>query len=503
MSGLKRRFRNTKIIATLGPTSSSAARVLSLARAGVNVFRLNFSHGTHAEHQLRHGLVREAEQKLGQPLGVLADLQGPKLRVGEFEGGRVTLQSGDLFRLDGDAKIGDATRVELPHPEIIAALKVGHQLLLDDGKLRLQVETAAADHAITRVLVGGALSSRKGVSTPDSPLELSALTEKDRRDLGFALGLQVDWVALSFVQRARDVMELRQLVSDRAGVVAKIEKPLAMHSLDEIVKAADALMVARGDLGVEVPPEDVPVLQRRIVRACRAAGKPVIVATQMLESMVSTPTATRAEASDVATAVYGGVDAIMLSAETATGDYPVEAVSMMDRIARRVEAEQSHPTALPVEAADPARTSAGALGQAVRAIADVVELAAAITYTSSGVSALRVAHLRPSTPIIGLTPSPSTARRLSLVWGVQPLIAADVADVESMVDIALTAAIRLRLSNYDRSIVIIAGVPFGTAGSTNLLRLVTPAELQTRSASMFTAAVMSADDESLAPEETL
>lgn len=480
MNHSSRPFRSTKIIATLGPASSTATRILALARAGVDVFRLNFSHGTPTEQQMRHGLVREAERELGKPLGILADLQGPKLRVGTFAAGSITLQSGARFRLDLDATLGDAHRVELPHPEIFAALEVGHQLLLDDGKLRLQVESAAADHAVTRVVVGGVLSSRKGVSTPDSAIELSALTAKDRNDLAFALALEVDWIALSFVQRPRDVIELQQLVSGRAGIVAKIEKPLAMNSLEEIVQAADAVMVARGDLGVEVPPEDVPVLQRRIVRACRAAGKPVIVATQMLESMINTPTATRAEASDVATAVYGGVDAIMLSAETAAGEYPVEAVTMMDRIARRVEAEPTHRHALHSDTAKTLPTAAGALGEAVRAIAELVDLGGAITYTSSGASALRVAHVRPATPIIGLTPSAATARRLALVWGVQPAVAVDAADVETMVDLALAVSARLRLTASGLPLVIVAGMPFGTAGSTNLLRLVTPAELCAR-----------------------
>jgi pyruvate kinase len=465
--------RKTKIIATLGPASSTAAQIETLARAGADVFRLNFSHGTHADHQARANAIRQVEAKLGRPLGILLDLQGPKLRVGQIATGKVTLMQGAEFRLDSDPTPGDATRAYLPHPEIFAALQPGHHLLIDDGKIKLRVTHVSAGEARTQVVFGGVLSDRKGVNVPDSALAVSALTDKDKSDLAFGLALGVDWVALSFVQTAEDIKELRKLVQHRAGIIAKLEKPQALQCLDEIVAEADAVMVARGDLGVEMPPEDVPILQRRIVRACRAAGKPVVVATQMLESMITQATPTRAEASDVATAVYDGVDAVMLSAESASGDYSVEAVSMMARIITQVEADPLQRQTM--HAATPLRQvgSASAIGAAVRCIADVVSVCATVTYTSSGATAVRVAHERPESTILGLSPKQATARRLCLVWGVKPLQTKDAESVEEMVETAEQVARTLGYAVPGQTLVVVAGMPFGTPGSTNLLRLVT------------------------------
>jgi pyruvate kinase len=479
--------RATKIIATLGPAASAPAQVLALAAAGADVFRLNFSHGGHAEQQQRVQAVRAAEAQLGRPLAVLADLQGPKLRIGSLLGGALQLEAGARLRLDLDPAPGTAERVPLPHPEVFAALLPGHELLLDDGKLRLRVLEAGKRHALTEVQVGGRLTDRKGVNTPATLLPLAALTAKDRNDLALALALEVDWIALSFVQRPADVTELRAQVRGRAGIIAKLEKPQALEALEEIVAVADALMVARGDLGVELPPEDVPVVQRRIVRACRASAKPVIVATQMLESMIVAPTPTRAETSDVAGAVYDGVDAVMLSAETAAGAYPVEAVRMMDRVIRRSEADPAarpRPVALvplvplaPIAPIAPALSGGAALGVALRALAEVLPLAGTITYTASGASALRVAHERPASPILAVTPHLATARRLALVWGVQPQVERDATDVEDMVQLALAAAGRAGLTAARQPLAIVAGLPFSTPGSTNLLRLVTGAEI--------------------------
>lgn len=464
--------RKTKIIATLGPASSTAAQIEALARAGADVFRLNFSHGTHADHQARAQAIRQVESTLGRPLGILLDLQGPKLRVGQIAAGKVTLVQGAEFRLDSDPTPGDATRAYLPHPEIFAALQPGHHLLIDDGKIKLRVTHVSAGEARTHVVFGGVLSDRKGVNVPDSALAVSALTDKDKNDLAFGLALGVDWVALSFVQSANDVKELRKLVQHRAGIIAKLEKPQALQCLDDIVAEADAVMVARGDLGVEMPPEDVPILQRRIVRACRAAGKPVVVATQMLESMITQATPTRAETSDVATAVYDGVDAVMLSAESASGDYPVEAVGMMARIIMQVEADPLQRQTM--HAATPLRQagSAGAMGAAVRCIADVVKVCATVTYTSSGATALRVAHERPESTILGLSPKQATVRRLCLVWGVKPMQTKDAESVEEMVETAGQAAHTLGYAVPGQTLVVVAGMPFGTPGSTNLLRLV-------------------------------
>jgi pyruvate kinase len=470
-----RRLRNAKIVATVGPASASPERLEALFRAGADLFRLNFSHGAKEEHKARVDCLRLLEDKLDRPIGILMDLQGPKLRIGEFDFGAVDLTEGALFRLDLDPKHGDGTRIQLPHPEIFAALTEGAEILLDDGRLRLAVEKCGADFATTRVMAGGTLSNHKGVNLPGAVLPLSALTPKDREDLDFGLSLGVDWVALSFVQRPEDVTKLKRLVGNKAGVLAKLEKPSAVAEgvLESIIAQADALMVARGDLGVECPPEDVPILQKRIVAACRKAGKPVVVATQMLETMVQFPVPTRAEASDVATAIYDGADAVMLSAETAVGAHPIEAVTMMDRIIRRVERD---PLFARIRAADhsaPEHTTADAIATAARHVAHTLEASAIVTYTTSGSSAFRVARERPDVPVLGLTPRAETARRLTLVWGVHPVHTADdIHNVAEMVEIATRTA-SMDFTKPGDELVIVAGMPFGAAGTTNTLRVVT------------------------------
>jgi pyruvate kinase len=464
--------RSAKILATLGPASDSEATIEALVRAGVNAFRFNFSHGDHADHKRRLGMVRAVEQKLARPIGVLMDIQGPKLRIGRFAEGPVRVEAGAKFRLDLDDTPGDADRVGMPHPEILEALRPGHDLLLDDGRVRLKVETAAPDHALTTVVVGGRLSDRKGVNLPDTLVGRSAMTDKDCRDLQFGLELGVDWVGLSFVQRPEDVAEARRLIAGRAAVMAKIEKPAAVQWLDEIVELSDGIMVARGDLGVELPPEEVPGLQKKIIRVARAAGKPVVVATQMLESMITTATPTRAEASDVATAAYDGADALMLSAETAAGEYPVEAVAMMDRIIRRVERDPLYRNYLDAYHASAQETvSADAITLAAREVAHTMRSAAIVTYTSSGATAMRMARERPDRPILGLITKPETARRLALLWGVHGIVSEDAHDIDEMVTIACEQAKRIGIARPGSSLVITAGVPFGTPGSTNMLRI--------------------------------
>jgi pyruvate kinase len=464
--------RHAKIVATLGPASSDRQTIEALVDAGVDLFRLNFSHGTHADHRQRLQLIRSVEAGRGRPIGVMLDLQGPKLRVGRFANGPVRLVEGASFQLDLDAETaGDAARVALPHPEIFAVLEPGHELLLDDGRLRLSVQRCGADHALTKVVAGGMLSDHKGVNVPGVTLPLSALTEKDRADLDFGLSLDVDWVALSFVQRPADITEVKQIVRGRAGIVAKLEKPAAIDCLDAIVAETDAVMVARGDLGVELPAEQVPAIQKRVVAACRRTGKPVIVATQMLESMVGAPVPTRAEASDVATAIYDGVDAVMLSAESATGKFPVEAVSMMGRIIERTEADPCCRRMIDASHTTAEANAADAIGCAVHAVADLLDVAATVAYTSSGSSALRIARERPRAPILGMTPKRATARRLALVWGVRPVLCHDVTGVDEMTEVAVQAAARQGLARSGQTIVIAAGVPFGTPGSTNLLRI--------------------------------
>ena len=466
-----RRKRAAKIVATLGPASSTAETIAALFQAGVDVFRLNFSHGTQDDHRERLETIRALEAKTGRPIGVMADLQGPKLRLGTFKGGKVELKAGQHFRLDLDKKPGDERRAPMPHPEIFAALEPGCELLLDDGNVRLRVESHGNDFADTVVLAGSALSDRKGVNVPDRMLPVSALTPKDRADLAYALKIGADWIALSFVQRPDDVAEARKLIGGRAAVLVKLEKPAAIQRLTEIVELSDAVMVARGDLGVEIPPEDVPPIQRQIVQACRLAGKPVIIATQMLESMVRLPVPTRAEASDVATAIYEGADAVMLSAETAAGAYPIESVAMMDRIIRRVEADPNFRKALESTHAEPQRTAADAISAAARQVAHTVGAVGIVSYTTSGATALRAARERPEVPVIGLTSKMETARRLSLVWGVHSVHTSDVSSFTEMVHKAASIAHRDGFAEKGARLVVTAGVPFGTPGATNVLRI--------------------------------
>ncbi len=466
-----RRHRPTKIVATLGPASSTMEQITALYEAGADMFRLNFSHGHHDDHRKRLEAVREVEKAVGRPIPVLADLQGPKLRVGAFDGGGIDLSPGQSFRLDLDPEPGHARRVNLPHPEIFAAIGPDSELLLDDGKVRLRVIKSGADYAETTVVAGHRLSDRKGVNVPDVILPLSALTPKDRVDLDAALAMGVDWVALSFVQRPEDVAEIKKLVGGNAAVMAKLEKPSAVQSLLPIIEAADGVMVARGDLGVEMPPEDVPRLQRMIVREARRLGKPVVVATQMLESMITNATPTRAEASDVATAVYEGADAIMLSAESASGQYPVEAVAMMNRIASHTQDDPSYYPDLAAQHPDLQHTAADAITAAARQVAQTIEAAAIVTYTTSGSTALRAVRERPGVPILCLTSKLETARRLTLSFGVHAVHTADVANLAEMVQKAVQIALKDGIAEVGQRVVITAGVPFGTPGNTNVLRL--------------------------------
>lgn len=467
-----RRQRSAKIVATLGPASGTPKAIAALFEAGVDVFRLNFSHGEHDEHKARIAAIRALEQKVERPIGVMVDLQGPKLRLGKFAKGKIALKIGQKFRLDLDGKPGDATRAPLPHPEIFAALEPGTEILLDDGRVRLHVDKHGRNFADTTVKAGKELSDRKGVNLPGAILPLSALTPKDRSDLAFALDHGADWIALSFVQGPDDVAEAKKLVAGRAGVLVKLEKPSAVKRLGEIVDLADALMVARGDLGVEMPPEDVPPLQKEIVHTCRQAGKPVVVATQMLESMVNAPVPTRAEASDVATAIYEGADAVMLSAETAVGAYAVEAVTMMDRIVRRVQADPLYSAGLHAEMLTaPEHTSPDAISAAARQVADTVGAVAIVSFTNSGATALRAARERPSVPAIALTARIETARRLALVWGLHCVHTSDVHRFGEMIQKATRIARQEGFAAKGQRVVITAGIPFGTPGATNVLHI--------------------------------
>ena len=466
-----RRHRNAKIIATLGPATSSREMIEKLFVAGADVFRLNFSHGEADGHRERLNTIREIEAQTGRPIAALLDLQGPKLRVGRFASGPVELVEGSHYRLDLDPEPGDASRVNLPHEEVFAALRPGTDLLLNDGRIRLEVKACGANFADTVVKAGGTLSDNKGVNVPNVVLPLSPFTEKDQKDLEFGLELGVDWVAPSFVQRPQDLAELRSRIAGRAAIITKLEKPAAVDALDHIIELSDAIMVARGDLGVELPPEQVPAVQRRVIRACREYGRPVVVATQMLESMIEAPVPTRAEASDVAGAVYDGADAVMLSAETAVGEYPVESVTMMDRIIRQVEADPHYRVMIDANLPKPQATTADALCDALSRISQTLNVAATATYTSSGFSALRTARERPKSPILGLTPHLNTARKLALVWGIHAVQTDQISEVQEMVDDACKIALHEGFANVGDSLTIVAGQPFGMSGTTNLLRI--------------------------------
>lgn len=466
-----RRLRRVKIVATLGPASHDEETIMELARTGADVFRINMSHASHEVLARTVARVRAVEKALRHPLAVLVDLQGPKLRVGKFADGSIELETDGIITFDLSSAPGDINRVQLPHPEIFSAVSTGDRLLLDDGKIELKIVRPSAEAIECQVIHGGCLSDRKGVSMPDTLLPVSAMTEKDHADLLKALEHKADWIALSFVQRPEDIINVRKIVQGRAGVLAKIEKPQAVARLEEIIKLCDAIMIARGDLGVEMPIETVPGLQKRMIRVARRYGKPVVVATQMLESMITSPVPTRAEVSDVSIAVFEGADAIMLSAESAAGDYPVEAVAMMDRVAIAVENDSNYQTILRAQATEPEATAADAISAATRQVAETLDLAAIVTYTSSGSTGIRAARERPSRPILALSPKLATVRRLSLVWGLHCVQTEDAADLEDVAHGACAIAFREGFAQPGDRVAITAGVPLGTPGATNLLRI--------------------------------
>lgn len=466
-----RRHRNVKIVATLGPASSTKDMIRALFDTGADVFRLNMSHGSHADHRARHDAIRAVEAETGRPIAILADLQGPKLRVGQFTAGACDLEEGDRFRFDLNPALGDSHRVQMPHPEIFAALVPGSNLLVNDGKIRLRVEDCGPDFADCTVTVGGTISDRKGVNVPDVVLPLAALSDKDRADLEFACELGVDWLALSFVQRAADVEEARALAKGRAAILSKIEKPAAVDAFEDILAASDGIMVARGDLGVELPIHSVPPIQKRLVRQCRSAAKPVIVATQMLESMIDSPVPTRAEVSDVANAIYEGADAVMLSAESAAGSYPIEAVRTMDSVARSVEADSNYRAIIEASRQNKLHTVADAIVTAAREIAETTDVAAICAFSQSGKTASLVARERPRVPIIALTHVESVLRRMCLTWGTHCVITPQLTRFKEAVVNATRAAREFNFADETRQVVVIAGVPFNVPGSTNIVRI--------------------------------
>ncbi len=468
-----RRLRRCKIIATLGPASANPAMIAALFHAGADLFRINMSHATHEQLRAQTGMIRALQEESGRPAGILIDLQGPKLRIGGFADRAVTLTKGEIFVLDSDPAPGTQHRVWLPHPEILRSLQPGHKILIDDGRVRLHVIESDGARAIAIVDAGGKISDRKGVSLPDTEIPVSSITEKDRDDLQAGLGAGIDWIAVSFVQRPDDVAAVKALAKGRALVMSKIEKPLAISRLEEIVEISDGLMVARGDLGVEMPLEKVPGLQKRINRSARKLGKPVAVATQMLESMIMAPVPTRAEVSDVATAVFEGADAVMLSAESAIGSFPVEAVTTMNRIAEEVEHDVHYRAIINAQRSPPeaANADAVAIAVAARNFAESLDLKAIVAWTSSGATAIRIARERPQAPILALTPNRETASRLALVWGVHAVVTKDAHDVDDMTKRACKFAGREGFAKAGDRIIVVAGVPFGTPGATNMVRI--------------------------------
>ena len=466
-----KRARRTKLVATLGPASDTPETISALFHAGADVFRLNMSHLAREKLPEKIEVIRTIEREAKRPIAILVDLQGPKLRVGTFADGSAELANGAAFVLDADPTPGDAARVHLPHPEILSALAPGHDVLIDDGKLRLHVTEVGEGRAVMRVDVGGRISNRKGVSLPHTVIPLPAMTQKDRSDLEAALQAGADWIAVSFVQRPEDVAEVQKVASGRALVMAKIEKPQALTRLDEIIEISDGIMVARGDLGVEMPLEQVPGVQKRITRGARRLGKPVVVATQMLESMITAPVPTRAEVSDVATAVYEGADAVMLSAESAAGAFPVEAVRTMSRIAEQVERDALYWSILTAQRSAPEPTAADAIAAAVHQVVDALKLRAIMAWTYSGSTVQRLARSRADANVIALTPRRETARRLAIVWGVHPIVTKDASDIDDMAFRAAKFALRESFVEIGDRVIVVAGVPFGTPGATNMVRI--------------------------------
>ncbi len=467
-----RRNRQTKILATLGPASDSPKKIKELFEAGVDLFRLNFSHGDHETHRKTAQYIREIEKETGRPIGIVADLQGPKLRIGEFKEGQIILKEEQSFRFDSDPALGDKNRVNLPHPEVLSILEEGSLIFLDDGKIRARVTKKGSDYVEVQIKSGYTLSNRKGLNIPGAVIPIDALTEKDRKDLDAALDIGVDWIAQSFVQRPEDVEESKRIIAGRAGLMAKIEKPSALIYLEEITKIADGIMLARGDLGVEIPPEDVPSVQKRVLRLVRDQGKPVMVATQMLESMITNARPTRAEASDVATAVYDGADAVMLSAETASGEYPLRSVEIMDRIARRTESDETYEQIMETYHPETLGDPSDAITTAAYYVAQDVKAATIVTYTVSGSTALRMARQRPAIPILCLTPDLNTARRLSVSYGVHAVHTPEtVEDFTGPAHHACEIIHNEYMAQKGERFIMTAGVPFGTPGSTNILRI--------------------------------
>ena len=470
-----RRNRNVKIVATLGPSSSTEEMVSRLFEEGVDVFRLNLSHGLHNEIKKRHEIIRKVENKFRRPICILADLQGPKLRCGDFKDKQAELVTGQTFVFDKERALGNSKRVYLPEFEVFKSLKKDSKVLVNDGKIKLVVKEVSENFVSTEVLVGGIISDKKGINVPDQLLPLSAISKKDLSDLEFVCNLGIEWLGLSFVQRAKDIKEAKKIVRGRAAILSKIEKPSAVNAFDEILEETDAVMIARGDLGVELPIETLPPIQKRLVRQCRDSGKPVIVATQMMESMINSPVPTRAEVSDVAQAIYEGADAVMLSAESAVGNYPIEAVRTMNSIATEVEKEKTYRQLIESSRTPLKGDVSDAITVAAREVAETTNVKVICCFTETGTTASLTSRERPKVPIIALTPKITIARRLTLNWGLHCIVTEELERFKMAVVNAAKAARMYGFANNDDKIIVIAGVPFNVSGTTNILR-VAPAD---------------------------
>ncbi len=467
------RKRFAKILATVGPASTAAEMLKLLHEVGVDAFRLNFSHGTHADHARTIKAIRKIEETTGESIAIVADLQGPKIRVGAFETGQIQLKYGETVQITAHEGKGKPGHIVMPHKDLILALQPGDVLKFDDGKLMVTITEKQEDKLLGRVDIGGVLRDKKGVNIIGTVLPVSAMTDKDRKDLAFALENGVDYIALSFVQKVKDVMEASEHIAGRAGLIVKIEKPSAVEDIEHILDLADAAMVARGDLGVELPLEQVPVVQRKIISVARRLGKPVIVATHMLESMIDAATPTRAEASDVATAIYQGADAVMLSAETAVGRHPATAVAIMDRIIKAAEHDPTYPDTTTSSHLRPETTVNDAISQSIHSIADVLGCKAVLGFTRTGSTVLRIARERPPCPILGLTTNKDVASRLALIWGVRPVVMDDPKGFADMLETTQAIAITQADCTSGDKIIIAAGIPFGRPGTTDTLKIAT------------------------------
>ena len=466
----KNYLRSTKIVATVGTATDDIEKIKSLIKAGVNVFRLNFSHGNHGDHLKRITYIRSAENELGCNVAILADLQGPKFRIGKVKED-IKVIKGSTYNFDKKTEIGDFSRVNLSHNEIYESLSIGSNILMDDGKLQFRVKDISKNIIKTEVIVGGYIKSNKGVNLPDVVLNTSPLTSKDIEDLKFILNQEIDWIALSFVQKLKDVEEVKKYIEDKASIIAKIEKPSALKELNKIIGACDGIMVARGDLGVELPPEEVPGIQKDIILKCRQAGKPVIVATQMLESMIESPSPTRAEASDVATAVFDGADAVMLSAETAIGSFPIETVNIMDRI---IFSAENHIKMHPGDGPQNLKVENyvyNAVSRSAVSLAEAVNAKAVVAFTASGNTAFRMARERPNLLLVVMTPEVKVKRKLSLLWGAYSFFS-KVQGYEAAIKEEREIIKIEKLAKQGYAIDVVAGMLFGVSGSTNYIRVV-------------------------------